>query len=261
MSTDLLARLTAVHERVAGARERGELAPAAPVALPADAVVRMIDHTLLKPVATAEQVRALCVEAREHRFAAVCVNPVWVESCARELRDDPVDVCSVVGFPLGAMPPELIAHETCEVIARGATEVDMVLNLGALKGRDLALASDGVAAVAEACDPTGVVLKVIIETALLTEEEKVIACVIGQLAGADFMKTSTGFGGGGATVDDVALMRIVVGPGMGVKAAGGIRTGEDALAMIAAGADRLGTSSGVGISRHLRESRPATGDQ
>ncbi len=252
MSAEMIARIAQAHARAAGARERGGPVPAAPSPPTADQVVRMIDHTLLRPDATADEVRTLCDEAREYGFVAVCVNPIWVELCARELADDRVDVCSVVGFPLGATLPEVIAHEAREVIARGATEVDMVLNVGALKDRELTLVREGIATVVETCGPKGVVVKVIIETALLTDEEKAVACVISQMAGADYVKTSTGFAGAGATVDDVALMRLVVGPDMSVKAAGGIRSGDDALAMIAAGADRLGTSNGVRIIDDLR---------
>jgi deoxyribose-phosphate aldolase len=206
-----------------------------------------IDHTLLKPTATEKQIRDLCTEAREFQFASVCVQPFWVALSAALLQDSPVKVCTVVGFPLGANLPEVKAFEAQRCMALGATELDMVINIGALKSGQPSLAQDDIAAVVEVAHPKGAVVKVIIETGYLTEQEKVTACQLAKAAGADFVKTSTGMGAGGATVEDVALMRKVVGPEMGVKASGGVKTAADARAMIAAGATRIGTSSGVQI--------------
>jgi deoxyribose-phosphate aldolase len=210
-------------------------------------LARMIDHTILKPDATQDQVAQLCHEAREHGFASVCVNPTYVKLCSQLLADSDVLVCTVVGFPLGATLTEVKVFEAQEAIRHGAAEVDMVINVGALKSRDHELVEREIASVAGACHAGDAILKVIIETALLTDEEKVIACQLAKAAGADFVKTSTGFGPGGATLEDVALMRRVVGPTMGVKAAGGIRTYEDAQNMIAAGASRIGASASVQI--------------
>jgi deoxyribose-phosphate aldolase len=207
----------------------------------------MIDHTLLKPEATQDQIAQLCYEARKYNFASVCVNPTNVKLCANLLQGTDIDVCTVVGFPLGATPTDVKVFETQQAIREGATEVDMVLNVGALKSRDYELVRDDIASIARACHAGNAILKVIIEAALLTDEEKVIACQLSKVAGADFVKTSTGFGPGGATVEDVALMRRVVGPSIGVKAAGGIKTFEDAQKMIAAGASRLGASASVKI--------------
>ncbi|HFD39523.1 MAG TPA: deoxyribose-phosphate aldolase [Anaerolineae bacterium] len=215
-------------------------------------IARYIDHTLLKPDATQDQIAQLCYEARKYGFAAVCVNPVNVKLCAQLLQGTPVHVCTVVGFPLGATPPEVKAYEAQQAIADGATEVDMVINIGALKSKDYALVERDIATVARVCHTGGALLKVIIEAALLTDEEKVIACQLAKAAGADYVKTSTGFGPGGATVHDVALMRRAVGPEMGVKAAGGIHSYEEAEAMIAAGATRIGASAGVKIVQGAR---------
>jgi deoxyribose-phosphate aldolase len=220
------------------------------------ALARHIDHTLLKPEASQDQIEKLCREAREHGFATVCVNPCWVRLCANLLAGSETAVCTVAGFPLGATPPEVKAFEAARAVADGATEVDMVMNVGALKSRDHRLVARDVAAVVEACHPTARV-KVIIEAALLTDDEKVKACVLARAAGADYVKTSTGFGPGGATVADVALMRRVVGPGMGVKAAGGVRDLSSAKAMLEAGADRIGASVGVKIVEESRGPRPA----
>jgi deoxyribose-phosphate aldolase len=220
-----------------------------------------IDHTLLKPDATRAQVETLCAEAREHGFATVCINPCWVRLCADLLRGSVTRVCTVIGFPLGATLPEVKAFETARVVADGACEVDMVLNVGALKSADYRLVEHDIAAVVQAARAggSGVVTKVILETALLTDDEKVRGCVLSKLAGADFVKTSTGFGPGGATVDDVALMRRVVGPEMGVKAAGGVRDLKSAQAMIEAGADRIGASVGVKIVQESRGAAPTAG--
>lgn len=215
-------------------------------------IARMIDHTLLKPDATQDQIAQLCYEARKYGFAAVCVNPTWVKLCSQLLKGSPVRVCTVVGFPLGATPTEVKAYEAQQAIDDGATEVDMVINIGALKSKDYALVERDIATVARICHAGGAILKVILETALLTDEEKVIACQLAKAAGADFAKTSTGFGPGGATVHDVELMRQVVGAEMGVKAAGGIRSYQDAQAMIAAGATRIGASAGVQIVQQAK---------
>ena len=206
---------------------------------------KYIDHTLLKPYASQEQIETLIEEAKKYDFASVCVNPTWVNFAAQALKATDVKVCTVIGFPLGANTPELKAFETSDAIQNGANEVDMVINIGALKSRNFDLVERDIRAVVEAAK--GTLVKVIIETCLLTDDEKVRACQIAQKAGADFVKTSTGFSTGGATVADVALMRKTVGPDMGVKASGGARSYEDALAFIKAGATRIGASSGVAI--------------
>lgn len=207
----------------------------------------MIDHTLLRPDATAADIETLCREAAEFGFASVCVNPTWVLTCARLLRGSGVAVCSVVGFPLGATTPDVKHYETRRAIFDGAAEIDMVINVGALKSGDLPGVHRDIAAVTGPCLESAVVSKVIIEAALLNDEEKVAACTLARTAGADFVKTSTGFGPGGATEADVALMRRVVGPVMGVKAAGGVRDLQGLRAMVAAGATRIGASAGVRI--------------
>ncbi len=210
-------------------------------------VARLIDHTLLKADATQDQIAQLCYEARKYGFAAVCVNPTHVKLCSQLLQGTEVHVCTVVGFPLGATPPEVKAYEAQQAIEDGATEVDMVINIGALKSKDYALVERDIAMVGRSCHAGGAILKVIIEAALLTDEEKVIACQLAKATGADYVKTSTGFGPGGATAHDVALMRRAVGPGLGVKAAGGIKNLADAKEMVAAGATRIGASAGVRI--------------
>lgn len=222
---------------------------------PAD-IARLIDHTLLKPDASRGQVEALCREARDHGFATVCVNPAWVGLCRALLEGSASRVCSVVGFPLGATLAEVKAFEARRVVEAGACEVDMVINVGALKSGDYRLVEQDVAGVVEASRRGGALVKVIIEAALLDDDEKVRACVLSKAAGADFVKTSTGFGPGGATAADVALMRRVVGPEMGVKAAGGVRDLESAKAMLAAGADRIGASVGVKIVQESRGAAP-----
>ncbi len=206
-----------------------------------------IDHTLLKPEATAGDIDQMCREAVEYDFASVCVNPYWVKRVAENLAGSDVATCSVIGFPLGATSGQIKAMEARRALRDGAVEIDMVLNVGALKSGDYATVAADVAGVADACRERGAVCKVILETALLSDEEKVIASRIAKASKADFVKTSTGFGPGGATVYDVALMREAVGPGMGVKASGGIRSREDAEAMIAAGATRIGASAGIAI--------------
>jgi deoxyribose-phosphate aldolase len=206
-----------------------------------------IDHTLLKPDATAAQVDKLCAEAKQHHFAAVCINPTWVRRAAENLRGSGVAVASVIGFPFGAGTTAIKAMETRQAVRDGAREIDMVINIGALKSGLYDQVREDIAAVSDACHEGGAINKVIIETALLTDEEKVIACRLALKAKADYVKTSTGYASGGATVYDVALMRETVGPKMGVKAAGGIRTAEDVNEMIAAGATRIGASAGVKI--------------
>lgn len=240
--------MTALVGRVAArlGMEPPPPADAAPAAVPVD-LATFIDHTLLRADAAADAIDRLCEEARVHRFAAVCVNPSWVARASAHLAGSGVAVCSVVGFPLGAHTPGVKVVEAARAIRDGASEVDMVIDLGALRSGDLALVERDIAGVVAVCRTAGAVCKVIIEAALLTDEEKVLASLLAQRAGADFVKTSTGFGPGGATAPDVALIRRAVGPGMGVKAAGGIRTRADAEALIAAGATRLGTSAGVAI--------------
>jgi deoxyribose-phosphate aldolase len=207
----------------------------------------MIDHTVLKPDATQDEIARLCYEAKKYDFASVCVNPSYVKLCTDLLKQSDVLVCTVVGFPLGATSTDSKVFETQKAIRDGATEIDMVINVGALKSRDYELVRRDIASVASACHAGGAILKVIIEAALLDDEEKVAASQLAKVAGADFVKTSTGFGPGGATAEDVALMRRVVGSNMGVKAAGGIRTFADAQKMIAAGASRIGASASVKI--------------
>ncbi len=206
-----------------------------------------IDHTLLKPDATAAEIDKLCDEARKNKFATVCVNGTWVRRCAEILQGSGVAVCSVIGFPLGASAPEVKAYEARRAIEDGACEIDMVINIGALKSQDHAFVRRDIQGVADVCHALGARLKVILETALLTDAEKIKGSELAQLAGADFVKTSTGFSKGGATAADVALMRRTVGPTMGVKASGGIRDEKDAKTMIAAGATRLGASASVAI--------------
>lgn len=210
-------------------------------------LARMIDHTLLKPDATETEVTKLCEEARKYHFASVCVNPGFVSLCSSLLKGSDVKVCTVIGFPLGATTTEVKRLEAEQAIANGATEIDMVINIGELKSGKTDYVFNDVRQVVLAAKKSLVVCKVILETALLTDEEKIKACLICKDAGADFVKTSTGFSKGGATVGDVALMRLVVGSAVGVKASGGIRTKEDAEAMIASGADRIGASASVKI--------------
>ncbi|WP_066049818.1 deoxyribose-phosphate aldolase [Robertmurraya korlensis] len=213
-------------------------------------IAKMIDHTLLKAEATKEQVEQLCAEAKEYRFASVCVNPTWVSYVSELLQGTGVDVCTVIGFPLGATTPETKAFETTNAIENGATEVDMVINIGALKDKNDTLVERDIQAVVNAAKGKALT-KVIIETSLLTEEEKVRACKLAVSAGTDFVKTSTGFSTGGATIADIALMRKTVGPTIGVKASGGVRSAEDAKNMIDAGATRIGASSGIAIVKGL----------
>src|SRR5690606_33908074 len=215
-------------------------------------VAALIDHTLLKPDATRTDIETLCAEAATFGFATVCVNPTWVGTCAARLAGTPVGVCSVVGFPLGATTPDVKAFEARRAIFDGAAEIDMVLNVGALKSGELEVVERDIRAVTDVCRHARVVSKVILETALLSDDEKVAACTLAKAAGADYVKTSTGFGPGGATVADVGLMRRVVGAAMGVKASGGVRDLEGLQAMVAAGATRIGASAGVKIVREHR---------
>jgi deoxyribose-phosphate aldolase len=250
-------------DRLAGVLEAGASRLGMHASGPAGEVAALIDHTLLKPEATRAEIETLCREAIEYHFATVCINPTWVGLAASLLRPHRVGVCTVVGFPLGATTPDVKQYETRRVIFDGATEVDMVINIGALKSGDLRLVSRDLEAVTSTCQDAGVGSKVIIEAALLTDEEKATACTLAKAAGADFVKTSTGFAKGGATPADVALMRRIVGEAMGVKAAGGVRDYEQMKAMVAAGATRIGASAGVRIVREAtgqtRASAPGAG--
>ncbi|MGH9142629.1 MAG: deoxyribose-phosphate aldolase [Vicinamibacterales bacterium] len=220
-------------------------------------IASMIDHTLLKSDATRGDIEGLCREAAQFRFATVCVNPAWVALAAKLLAGSGVGVCSVVGFPLGATTPDVKGYEARRAIFDGAREIDMVINVGALKSGDLRVVERDIEAVTRVCRECGVLSKVIIEAALLTDDEKVTACTLAKAAAADYVKTSTGFGPGGATAADVALMRRVVGGEMGVKAAGGVRDLDGVKAMIAAGATRVGASAGVKIVQQARGEQPA----
>ncbi|HDP1313423.1 deoxyribose-phosphate aldolase [Enterococcus faecalis] len=207
---------------------------------------RMIDHTILKPEATEAAIQKIIDEAKEYNFFSVCINPCWVAFASEQLADTDVAVCTVIGFPLGANTPEVKAYEAADAIKNGANEVDMVINIGALKSQQYDYVRQDIQGVVDAAKGKALV-KVIIETALLTDEEKVKACELAKEAGADFVKTSTGFSTGGAKVADIRLMRETVGPDMGVKASGGVHNAEEALAMIEAGATRIGASTGVAI--------------
>ena len=213
----------------------------------AGTIASYIDHTLLKPEASEAEVLKVCGEAAEYHFKSVCVNPIWVKNVKTALRGSGVLTCSVIGFPLGATPSDVKAFEVRGAVLDGADEIDMVINIAAARANDKGALVDDIRAVAESVHSGGAILKVIIETALLDDAQKVLACEAAVEAGADFVKTSTGFNGGGATVEDVALMRRTVGPGLGVKASGGVRSLADAQAMIAAGATRIGASSGIAI--------------
>ncbi len=210
-------------------------------------IASWIDHTLLKPEATPDQIEKLCGEAAQYGFASVCVNPIYVPLCSRLLEGSGIPVCSVVGFPLGATLPAAKAEETELAIEFGAREIDMVVAIGLLRGGDYPQVAEDIMRVVEVAHSGGAIVKVILEMALLDRRQKILGCLLSQLAGADFVKTSTGFGPGGATTEDVELMRRAVGPVMGVKAAGGVRSLGDARAMLQAGATRLGSSSGVKI--------------
>ncbi|MBZ5595874.1 MAG: deoxyribose-phosphate aldolase [Acidobacteriia bacterium] len=218
-----------------------------PVSAVDPAVARLIDHTLLRPEANRDDILRVCREARRYSFAAVCVNPYWVSLAVSELAGSPVKVATVAGFPLGATSTESKMAEAAAALRLGAREIDMVLNVGALRSGDLDTVKHDIQALAETCHEASAIVKVILETVLLDDHQKAVACTLARMAGADFVKTSTGFGPAGATTHDVALMRQVVGPEMGVKAAGGIRTLEDFRQMVAAGANRIGASSSVAI--------------
>jgi len=250
LSDPSIAQTTAaVHAALADtARRETALFDAPPMdteQLDARRVAALIDHTLLKPEATATDIRQLCHEAHEYGFASVCVNLSWLPLCAELLSGSTVKLCTVIGFPLGATSSAVKAFETEQAVAQGAHEVDMVLPIGRLKDGDYNAVFTDIAGVVRVAHAQNVLVKVIIETCLLSDEEKVAACLVAKEAGTDFVKTSTGFSGGGATVPDVSLMRRVVGPTLGVKAAGGVRTADDARAILAAGATRIGASAGV----------------
>jgi deoxyribose-phosphate aldolase len=255
-ATDLSTRIAATTARVLAELATSSPDAIEPVPLTAGEAAALIDHTLLKPDAVEAQIRQLCRDADAFGFASVCVNPTWVPLCAELLEKSAPKVCAVVGFPLGAMRTPAKAFEALEVIAAGAEEIDMVINVGLLRDGRFDEVRDDVAAVVDACHESDVILKVIIEAGLLTDEEKVAACLLCQDADADFVKTSTGFNAGGATVWDVALMRAAVGPEMGVKAAGGVGNAADAGRMVAAGATRIGASAGVQIVRELLGDAP-----
>ncbi len=216
-------------------------------------IARMIDHTLLKPEAAIEDIRQLCEEAKTYHFASVCVNPGYVKFCFERLKNTDVKVCTVIGFPLGATTTETKRFEAHQAIENGAKELDMVINIGRLKSGDYEYVFNDIQQVVLEAKPKRVIVKVIIETCLLTDEEKVKACLLSKDAGADFVKTSTGFSKGGATAGDVALMRYVVGRSVGVKASGGIRSREDAELLIASGADRIGASASVKIVKNIKD--------
>lgn len=214
-------------------------------------LAKMIDHTLLKPEANESGIRKLCKEALEYNFASVCINPCYVKLCSDELKESEVKVCTVIGFPLGATTSEVKAFETKNAIENGAEEVDMVINVGKLKDKNFEYVKKDIEAVVNAAKGKALT-KVILETCLLTDEEKVIACKLSKEAGADYVKTSTGFSTGGATYEDIKLMRETVGPDMGVKASGGVRTYEDTVKLIEAGASRIGASASVAICQGLK---------
>lgn len=245
LSTDDISRIT---ERVHELLRQPPSSPSPARVLPPEQVARLIDHTLLKPEATAEEIEKLCQEAAKYGFYSVCVNPTWVAKAKSLLRGTPVKVCAVVGFPLGAQSPEIKTLEARRALREGAAEIDMVVNIGSLKGKDDRLVGRDIRGVVEVCDEARAISKVILETALLTDEEKVRGCQLAMKAGADFVKTSTGFSKGGATVEDIALMARTVAPRkLGVKASGGVRTYADVLKMVEAGATRVGSSNSVKI--------------
>jgi len=244
MNTDQINEIVrkVVREVITG----GAAQPAADLPIPPESLASYIDHTLLKSDASIDEVRRVCDEAKKYRFASVCVNPSYIRFVSGQLEGSGVKPCCVVGFPFGAQTPEAKKCETLDAVKNGAKEIDMVINVGAIKSKDWQLVKRDVEAVVEAAKHKAGV-KVILETCLLTDEEIVEACTVCKMAGADFVKTSTGYSKSGATPEVVALMRKVVGPDMGVKASGGVRTYEDAVAMIAAGANRLGASAGISI--------------
>jgi deoxyribose-phosphate aldolase len=244
----LVSQALAVAKRNAG--PEGQPNPAA-TKLSAAEVARLIDHTLLQPDATEAEIQQLCREAKHYRFASVCVNPTWVPLARTLLVDSLVKVTTVVGFPLGATLPEVKGFETERAIGAGAHEIDMVINVGRLKSGNHQIVFQDVTSVVAVARRSGALVKAIIETSLLTEEEKVAACVLAQAGGVDFVKTATGFSKGGATVADIALMRRVVGPNLGIKASGGIRTLQSLQEMVAAGATRIGASASIKIMEEV----------
>jgi len=252
LSADDMARIaTRVRELLDG---KGAQRASAPAPISPDQLVKLIDHTVLKPEATAEEIEKLCKEAAENKFFSVCVNPTWVPKAKQLLRGTPVKICAVVGFPLGAQSPEIKTLEARRALREGANEIDMVINIGALKSKDDLLVARDIRGVVEVCDEAHGLSKVIIETSLLSDEEKVRACQLSMKAGADFVKTSTGFSKSGATVEDVALMaRTVALRKLGVKASGGVRTYADVVKMVDAGATRIGSSNSVAILQEARQ--------
>ena len=244
-----------IADRVRQLLQQGGAAAAAPApVIPPDEVAKLIDHTMLKPEATAADIEKLCAEAAQYEFYSVCVNPAWVAKAKSLLRGTPVKICAVVGFPLGALSPEIKLLEARRAIREGAQEIDMVVNIGALKGKDDQLVARDIRGVVEVCDDGHALSKVILETALLTDEEKIRGCKLSMKAGADYVKTSTGFSKSGATVEDVALMARTVAPRrLGVKAAGGIRTYDALVKMVQAGATRIGSSNSVAIVEEARK--------
>jgi deoxyribose-phosphate aldolase len=247
INEEVLARLGRENSAAAPVPAGGPHVPAEGAGQAASGIAALIDHTILKPDATRDDVIRICREARQYQFASVCVNSYWVPLVSAELAGSPVKVCAVVGFPLGAASTESKAAETEVAVRAGAQEIDMVINVGALRSGDYAAVKFDIEQVVKAAHAGGAIVKVILENALLDDAQKVVACTLCKLAGADFVKTSTGFGPSGATAHDVALMRAVVGPEMGVKAAGGIRTLDDLKAMAAAGANRIGASASIKI--------------
>ncbi|HHU63126.1 MAG TPA: deoxyribose-phosphate aldolase [Clostridiales bacterium] len=254
----LIEKLTEeIYKKVLGEIQKTGSFDSIPVSTPSGGdrgLASMIDHTLLKPDATVEDVKKVCEEAKQYGFASVCINPGYVPLAVQTLRGSNVKTCTVIGFPLGATTTKTKVEETKEALENGAKEIDMVINVGALKSGDIDLVKNDIEEVVIAAKGRGIV-KVIIETCLLTDDEKVKACTIAKAAGADFVKTSTGFSTGGATVEDIKLMREVVGPDMGVKASGGIRDYETAMAMINAGANRIGASASVAIVNKQKTSK------
>ena len=252
LSADDMARIAARVRELLQPGGGGAAPQRAPI--PPDQLVKLIDHTVLKPEATAEEIEKLCKEAAENKFFSVCVNPTWVPKAKQLLRGTPVKVCAVVGFPLGAQSPEIKTLEARRALREGANEIDMVINIGALKSKDDLLVARDIRGVVEVCDEAHGVSKVIIETALLSDEEKVRACQLSMKAGADFVKTSTGFSKSGATAEDIALMARTVAPRkLGVKASGGVRTYADVVKMVEAGATRIGSSNSVAILQEARQ--------
>ncbi|HNW90248.1 MAG TPA: deoxyribose-phosphate aldolase [Bacteroidales bacterium] len=246
ITKEVMDRLKAQMQAPGSEKHKPEMLPVSKPVMSAAELAGYIDHTLLKPEAVQAQFKQLCEEAVKYQFKSVCVNSGWVPFVTKKLRGSGIKICSVIGFPLGEMDSRSKAFEARNAISNGADELDMVINVGALKSRDLDLVEKDIRAIRRACR-SNTILKVIIETVLLTEEEKILACEISKKAEADFVKTSTGFLGGGATVEDIMLMRRIVGPGMGVKASGAIRSFDQAVALIQAGANRLGCGSSVAV--------------